>query len=86
MLLVARLVWEQNVHVIVMLTREVEGSTVKCGNYWSGENFGPLRLKLLEVTGAVNEYEKSDRRAPGDFSFPFMYKDRTEPADRKSVV
>ena len=82
--LVARLVWEQNVHVIVMLTREVEGSTVKCGNYWSGENFGPLRLKLLEVTGAVDEYEKSDRRAPGDFSFPFLYKDRTEPAESSS--
>ncbi|KAH8992080.1 hypothetical protein EDB92DRAFT_1991275 [Lactarius akahatsu] len=73
--------WEQNVHVIVMLTREVEGSTVKCGNYWSGENFGPLRLKLLEVTGAVDEYEKSDRRASGEPSFPFMYRDRTGPAE-----
>ena len=82
--LITRLVWEQNVHVIVMLTREVEGSTVKCGNYWSGENFGPLRLKLLEVNGAVDEYEKSDRRAPGDFSFPFVYKDRTEPAESSS--
>jgi protein tyrosine phosphatase len=67
-----------------MLTREVEGSTVKCGNYWSGENFGPLRLKVLEVTGAVDVYEKSDRRAPGDFSFPFMYRDRTEPAGSSS--
>ncbi|KAI9445507.1 hypothetical protein H4582DRAFT_2053503 [Lactarius indigo] len=75
------LVWEQNVHVIVMLTREVEGSTVKCGNYWAGDNFGPLRLKLLEVTGAVDEYEKSDRRAPGEASFPFMYRDRTAPAE-----
>ncbi|KAH9075747.1 hypothetical protein EDB83DRAFT_2515442 [Lactarius deliciosus] len=75
------LVWEQNVHVIVMLTREVEGSTIKCGNYWSGENFGPLRLKLLEVTGAVDEYEKSDRRASGEPSFPFMYRDRTGPVE-----
>ncbi|KAH9046455.1 hypothetical protein EDB84DRAFT_1674108 [Lactarius hengduanensis] len=75
------LVWEQNVHVIVMLTREVEGSTVKCGNYWSRENFGPLRLKLLEATGAVDEYEKSDRRASGEPSFPFMYRDRTGPAE-----
>ena len=71
-------------HVIVMLTREVEGSTVKCGNYWSGENFGPFRLKLVEVTGAVDEYEKSDRRAPGDSSFPFMYKGRTAPAESSS--
>ncbi|KAH9177017.1 hypothetical protein EDB89DRAFT_2065200 [Lactarius sanguifluus] len=75
------LVWEQNVHVIVMLTREVEGSTVKCGNYWSGESFGPLRLKLLKVTGAVDEYEKSDRRASGEASFPFMYRDRTGPVE-----
>ena len=81
---VARLVWEQNVHVIVMLTREIEGATVKCGNYWSGDNFGPLRLKVLEVTGAVDEYEKSDRRAPGDFSFPFVYKDRSEPTESSS--
>src|SRR6266404_1931640 len=55
-----------------MLTREVEGSTVKCGNYWSGDKFGPLRLKLLEVTGAVDEYEISDRRKPGDDFFPFV--------------
>ncbi|KAF8480886.1 hypothetical protein DFH94DRAFT_648925, partial [Russula ochroleuca] len=68
------LVWEQNVHVIVMLTREVEGSTIKCGNYWSDEKFGPLRLKLLEVTGAMDEYEKSDRRVPGDPFFPYVSK------------
>ena len=55
-----------------MLTREVEGSTIKCGNYWSGEKFGPLRLKLLEVSGATEEYEKSDHRAPGDTFFPSM--------------
>ena len=48
-----RLVWEQNVHVIVMLTREVEGATVKSGNYWSGEKFGPLRLKLVSEEGAL---------------------------------
>jgi tyrosine-protein phosphatase 2/3 len=55
-----------------MLTREIEGSTVKCGNYWSGGKFGPLRLKLLEVSGAIEEYETSDRRAPGDAFFPPM--------------
>ena len=84
LLLCYRLVWEQNVHVIVMLTREVEGATVKCGNYWSGDNFGLLRLKLLEVTGAVDEYEKSDRRAHGEPSFPFMYDGRTAPAEPSS--
>ncbi|KAI0005412.1 hypothetical protein BJV74DRAFT_880678 [Russula compacta] len=75
------LVWEQNVHVIVMLTREVEGSTVKCGNYWSGEKFGPLRVKMLEVTGALEEYEKSDSRAPGDPFFPPMSKAPTTPSE-----
>jgi tyrosine-protein phosphatase 2/3 len=63
-----------------MLTREVEGSTVKCGNYWSGEKFGPLRLKLLEVTGAIDKYEKSDRRATGDCFFPFESNDGAAPS------
>ncbi|KZV74761.1 phosphatases II [Peniophora sp. CONT] len=49
------LVWEQNVHVIVMLTREVEGATVKSGNYWAGEKFGPLRLKLVSEEGALGK-------------------------------
>src|SRR6266481_9074767 len=46
------LCWEQNVHVIVMLTREMEGSMIKCGNYWSSSSYGPLRLKLLSTSGA----------------------------------
>jgi protein tyrosine phosphatase len=67
-----------------MLTREVEGSTVKCGNYWSGENFGPLRLKLLEVSGAIEEYGKSDHRAPGDPFFPSVPKTPTAPPESSS--
>ena len=34
-------------HVIVMLTREIEGSTIKCGKYWEEGTYGPLRLRLL---------------------------------------
>lgn len=45
-----RLCWEQNVHVIVMLTREIEGSMVKCGAYWAGTTFGPLRLRLMSTS------------------------------------
>jgi protein tyrosine phosphatase len=67
-----------------MLTREVEGSTVKCGNYWSGEKFGPLRLKLLEVSGAIEEYEKSDHRVPGDPFFPSVLKTPTAPPESSS--
>ncbi|THG93498.1 hypothetical protein EW026_g7754 [Hermanssonia centrifuga] len=44
------LCWEQNVHVIVMLTREVESSLVKCGNYWNEGTYGPLKLKLATAT------------------------------------
>ncbi|KAI5897482.1 uncharacterized protein SCHCODRAFT_02696170 [Schizophyllum commune H4-8] len=45
------LVWQQNVHVIVMLTREIEGSMIKCGSYWTENSYGPLRLKLVSSTG-----------------------------------
>ena len=44
------LVWEQNVHVIVMLTREVENAMVKCGLYWTDTEYGPLRLQLLSTS------------------------------------
>ena len=67
-----------------MLTREVEGSIIKCGNYWSDEKFGPLRLRLLEVTGAIEEYEKSDRRVPGDPFFPFVSKTPMAPSETGS--
>ena len=45
---VYRLCWEQNVHVIVMLTREFESATEKCGTYWTEGTYGPLQLKVLE--------------------------------------
>ena len=67
-----------------MLTREVEGSTTKCGNYWTGENFGPLRLKLLEVSGAIAEYEKLDRRSPGDTFFSSVSKAPVAPSETDS--
>ncbi|KAJ6501466.1 hypothetical protein C8R47DRAFT_970018 [Mycena vitilis] len=41
------LVWQQNIHVIVMLTREIEGAMVKCGLYWRAGVYGPLRVELL---------------------------------------
>ncbi|KAJ3789757.1 hypothetical protein GGU11DRAFT_672503 [Lentinula aff. detonsa] len=49
------LVYQQNVHVIVMLTREIEGSMVKCGPYWKDEVYGPLRLQLISIEGNVDE-------------------------------
>ncbi|KAJ3879305.1 hypothetical protein F5051DRAFT_326151 [Lentinula edodes] len=56
------LVYQQNVHVIIMLTREIEGSMVKCGPYWKDEIFGPLRLKLMSVEGNVDEGKDDDVR------------------------
>ncbi|TFY57587.1 hypothetical protein EVJ58_g6930, partial [Rhodofomes roseus] len=52
------LCWEQNVHVIVMLTREIEGNTVKCGKYWTEGEYGPLRLQLL----ATDDTPERERR------------------------
>ncbi|KAJ3751102.1 hypothetical protein DFH05DRAFT_1362894, partial [Lentinula detonsa] len=56
------LVYQQNVHVIVMLTREIEGSMVKCGPYWKDEVFGPLRLQLISIEGNVDEGKDDDVR------------------------
>ncbi|KAH9931213.1 protein-tyrosine phosphatase-like protein [Fomitopsis serialis] len=59
------LCWEQNVHVIVMLTREVEGNTVKCGKYWAEGEYGPLRLKLI-ATDDTPERERQKHGSDSD--------------------
>lgn len=41
-----------------MLTREIEGNTVKCGKYWADGEYGPLRLKLL----ATDDTPERERR------------------------
>lgn len=45
------LCWEQNTRVIVMLTKQIEGSTEKCGCYWRQGAYGPLQLELLSSSG-----------------------------------
>ena len=63
-----RLCWEQNVHVIVMLTREIEGSSVKCGKYWAEGTYGPLRLKLLETNDTPErERQREESEKSGGF-------------------
>ncbi|KAI1627929.1 protein-tyrosine phosphatase [Exophiala viscosa] len=42
-----RVVWEQDVRVIVMLTAEAEGGQVKSHTYWNAGEYGPLKLKKL---------------------------------------
>jgi protein tyrosine phosphatase len=69
-----RLCWEQNVHVIVMLTREVEGSMVKCGSYWVDDDtedkertrtYGPLTLRLVKKEGLPGGVDLLDEREKG---------------------
>jgi tyrosine-protein phosphatase 2/3 len=40
-------VWDQDVRVIVMLTAESEGGQLKCHPYWTGKEFGAIRLRSL---------------------------------------
>ncbi|EFX06625.1 protein tyrosine phosphatase [Grosmannia clavigera kw1407] len=40
-------VWDQDVRVIVMLTAESEGGQLKCHPYWTGREYGPIRLRML---------------------------------------
>ncbi|KAI9681811.1 MAG: hypothetical protein M1829_000556 [Trizodia sp. TS-e1964] len=54
-----RVVWEQDVRVIVMLTAELEGGQLKCHSYWEGKAYGPLRLKLLSERKVALEPSKT---------------------------
>ncbi|OBZ79060.1 Receptor-type tyrosine-protein phosphatase gamma [Grifola frondosa] len=76
------LCWEQNVRVIVMLTREVEGALTKCGKYWAEGRYGPLRLRLLETNDTPErERERRDSESGGFFSSntPTQAKSKSNP-------
>ncbi|KAG6894391.1 hypothetical protein C0992_006301, partial [Termitomyces sp. T32_za158] len=69
-----RLTWQQNVHVIVMLTREVENSMVKCGTYWADapapamreRTFGMLRVTLVAKSGLPGDVDLLHEDGDGD--------------------
>ncbi|KAF1921260.1 hypothetical protein BDU57DRAFT_435691 [Ampelomyces quisqualis] len=42
-----KVVWQQDVRVIVMLTAEQEGGQIKAHNYWSDKHYGHLHLNPL---------------------------------------
>lgn len=42
-----RLIWEQDVRVIVMLTAEMEGNQRKAHPYWAAGEYGPMHIKAL---------------------------------------
>ncbi len=41
------MIWDNDVRVIVMLTAESEGGQLKCHPYWKGNDFGPMKLRVL---------------------------------------
>ncbi|CCU82417.1 tyrosine-protein phosphatase non-receptor type 12/receptor-type tyrosine-protein phosphatase beta [Blumeria hordei DH14] len=60
-------IWDQNVRVIVMLTAEFEGGQLKCHSYWTSNNYGHLKLKLLSEKEvpieATHNHDSRRRRA-----------------------
>lgn len=59
-----RVVWEQGVRVIVMLTAEAEGGQVKSHVYWEAGEYGPLKLKQLSERQVSLESKKYASKAP----------------------
>ncbi|KAL5118086.1 hypothetical protein ACEQ8H_004075 [Pleosporales sp. CAS-2024a] len=53
-----KVVWQQDVRVIVMLTAEQEGGQVKAHNYWSDRHYGHLHLSPLSEHKASLEPAK----------------------------
>ena len=44
-----RVVWEQEVRFIVMLTAETEGGQIKCHRYWSDGQYGSFRIRETQA-------------------------------------
>ncbi|EXJ58756.1 hypothetical protein A1O7_06186 [Cladophialophora yegresii CBS 114405] len=60
-----RVVWEQDVRVIVMLTAEAEGGQVKSHVYWKPGEYGQLKLKQLSERQVSLESKKpANKPAP----------------------
>ncbi|KAK4096583.1 hypothetical protein N658DRAFT_435801 [Parathielavia hyrcaniae] len=55
-------VWDNDVRVVVMLTAESEGGQLKCHPYWKGNDFGPIRLRVLSEKKVSLDIDK--RRSP----------------------
>lgn len=67
-----RIVWEQRVQVIVMLTKQFEGGTIKCGNYWADGQYGPYQLKCVSTSGAKDEEDPGGLNRIGSTSGGFF--------------
>lgn len=42
------------------LTKQHEGGQIKCGDYWSDQTYGPMKLHPLGVEGGVDEVPKQE--------------------------
>ncbi|KAG2129799.1 hypothetical protein DEU56DRAFT_741211 [Suillus clintonianus] len=78
------LVWEQNVHVIVMLTREIENAMVKCGTYWTDSSYGPLQLELLKTSPPVSPSAPSN--TPADVGFFMSPREHSGDSKQPSMI
>lgn len=70
-LLLFSVVWDQGVRVIIMLTKQFEGGSEKCGKYWLDGQYGPFRLKCTRREGSEEEEDpggfladNTDRKSP----------------------
>ena len=55
-------------HVVIMLTREVEGMHVKSCNYWDSGQYGPFLLEMVQTTETADE-RRSRQTQPTEFSW-----------------
>lgn len=78
------LVWEQNVHVIVMLTREIENAMVKCGTYWVESSYGPLQLQLLNTSPPISPSTSSNTSA--DIGFFMSPREHDKGSKQPSMI
>lgn len=63
-----RLVLQENVHVIVMLTLLQEGGRDKCSNYFQTATYGDVQVTLVEEKGSEEAMKKSVCKDFGFFS------------------
>lgn len=72
--------------MIVMLTREIENSMVKCGTYWTDPTYGPLQLQLLSTSPPISpSVHNSSSSADAGFFLALRERDRS-PKQQPSMI